>query len=177
MSPDAPDPMLSVPPKPRFPDLRELGPAETVKARWQQLLLVWQWHHERHDVLHPGTAYPDIVSLIKAAGAEPQLQQLYPFISHFSLNFSSCTSYPWSLRAPSVDPLRDGRFRVRNPRSSVVIGYTHTAGAAVASSSTTSRQGSAQPSPTVRSAADHPFDVYGRSVSYGCAGGPSVQVD
>lgn len=135
ITPDAPGHTPSVPPKPQLPDLaaaRELGPAETVKARWQQLLLVWQWHHERHDVLHPGSAYPGIVSLIKAAGEEPKLRQLYPFTSHFSLNFSSYTSYPWSVQAPLVVPLHDGRFRVRKPRSSDVIGFAHTADAAVA---------------------------------------------
>ncbi|MEV8037480.1 DUF6193 family natural product biosynthesis protein [Streptomyces sp. NPDC086182] len=134
MSPDGPGHTPAIPPRPTLPDLtaaRELGPAETVEARWQQLLLVWQWHHERHEVLKPGSAYPDIVSLIEAAGAVPKLWQLYPFTSHFSLNFSNFTSPPWSVRAPSVDPLHDGRFRVRRPRSSDVIGFTHAADAAV----------------------------------------------
>ncbi|MGP3919043.1 DUF6193 family natural product biosynthesis protein [Nonomuraea sp. 10N515B] len=124
-----------IPPKPELPDLaaaRMLGPAETVEARWQQLLLVWRWHHERHEALHPGNAYPGIVALIEAAGAEPKLWQLYPFTSHFRVLFSNCTSYPWSVQAPSIEPLRDGRFCVRRPRSSEVIGVTHTAGTAVA---------------------------------------------
>ncbi|WP_431904507.1 DUF6193 family natural product biosynthesis protein [Nonomuraea sp. bgisy101] len=132
---DASEQLPSIPPKPRLPDLvaaRELGPAETVRTRWQQLLLVWRWHHERHEALHPGSAYPHIVSLIEAAGAEPKLRQLYPFTSHFSLNFSSCTTYPWLVQAPSITPLRDGRFRVRRPRSSDVIGFAQTADAAVA---------------------------------------------
>ncbi|MDX3520540.1 DUF6193 family natural product biosynthesis protein [Streptomyces scabiei] len=103
-----------------------------MEARWQRLLLVWQWHHKRHEILKPGIPFPDIVSLIKAAGAEPRLRQLYPVTSHFSLNFSSCTSYLWSIRVPSADPLHDGRFRVLHPRSPEVIGFAHTADAAVA---------------------------------------------
>ncbi|WP_106403105.1 DUF6193 family natural product biosynthesis protein [Actinocorallia populi] len=121
--------------KPRLPDLsaaRDLGSAETVRARWRQLLLVWRWHHERHEASYPGSAYPDIVSLIEAAEAEPELRQLYPFTSHFSLNFSSCTTYPWSVQAPSITPFHDGRFRVRRPRSSDVIGFAQTADAAAA---------------------------------------------
>jgi hypothetical protein len=135
MNSDASGRIPSIPPRPQLPDLaaaRLLGPAETVETRWQQLLLVWRWHHERHEALHPGSAYPDIVALIEAAGAEPELRQLYPFTSHFGLLFSSCTSHPWSVQAPSIEPLRDGRFCVRRPRSSGVIGFTHTASAAVA---------------------------------------------
>lgn len=123
MSPVGPGHTPTIPPRPTLPDLaaaRELGPAEAVEARWQQLLLVWQWHRVRREVLQPGGAYPDIVSLIEAAIAEPKLRQLYPFTSH-----------PWSVLAPSVEPLQDGRFRVRRPRSSDVIGFTHTADAAV----------------------------------------------
>jgi uncharacterized protein DUF6193 len=134
ISPDGPSQTPSIPPRPQLPDLaaaRKLGPAATVEARWQHLLLVWQWHHMRHEILKPGTAYPGIVSLIEAAGAEPRLRQLYPFTSHYNLNFSSFTSYPWSIQVPSVDPLHDGRFRVRRPRSAEVLGFAHTADAAV----------------------------------------------
>lgn len=58
-----PDP--TIPPKPQLPDLtgaRELGPAATVEARWQQRLLVWRWSHARHEVLHPEVPFPDIAS-------------------------------------------------------------------------------------------------------------------
>ncbi|WP_226900672.1 DUF6193 family natural product biosynthesis protein [Nonomuraea phyllanthi] len=64
--------------------------------------------------------------------SEPTLRQLYPFTSHFRLCFSSRASHPWSVRAPSIEPLRDGRFRVLHPRSPEVIGVTDTADAAVA---------------------------------------------
>ncbi|QMU76942.1 hypothetical protein GXW83_15680 [Streptacidiphilus sp. PB12-B1b] len=71
------------------------------------------------------------MSLIEAAGAVPKLQQLYPFTSHFSLNFGCFTSYPWSVQVPSVDPLSDGRFRVRRPRSADAIGFARTGDDAV----------------------------------------------
>ncbi|WP_258574683.1 DUF6193 family natural product biosynthesis protein [Streptomyces shenzhenensis] len=133
-----PDP--AIPPKPRLPDLiaaRELGPAATVEVRWQQLLLVWRWSRARHEVLHPDIPFPDIVSLIEAAGAEPRLRRFYPFTSHFTLCLSSRTNYPWSFLAPAVEPLRDGRFRVRarpegSDRGSVEAGVVNTAEAAVA---------------------------------------------
>nr|WSW70919.1 DUF6193 family natural product biosynthesis protein [Streptomyces sp. NBC_00995] len=133
--PAGPSQMPTIPPRPHLPDLaaaRRLGPAATVEARWQQLLLVWQWHHMRHEILQPGTAYPGIVSLIETAGAEPRLRQLYPFTSHYSLNFSSFTSHPWSIRVPSVEPLHDGRFRVGRPRSAEALAFAPTAVAAVA---------------------------------------------
>ncbi len=135
LNPGVPGQMPSIPPRPQLPDLaaaRALGPAAAVETHWQRLLLVWRWHQERHEALYPGVAYPDIVALIEAAGAAPRLRQLYPFTSHFSLHFSSRTSYPWSVRAPSAEALRDGRFRVRRPRSSDVIGLTPTVDAAVA---------------------------------------------
>ncbi|GAA1407000.1 hypothetical protein GCM10009639_55320 [Kitasatospora putterlickiae] len=110
-------------PTPFVPNGRVRGPGDAVEARWQQLVLIWRWHCERHEVRSPGRPYPGIVPLLKAAQVEPTLRQLYPFTSHHTLCFSSCTTYPWVLRAPVVDPLIDGRFRIRQPRSSTVIGY------------------------------------------------------
>jgi hypothetical protein len=133
MNPDNSSRMPSIPPRPQLPNLaaaRLRGPAEAVAIRWQQLLLVWRWHCERHQAIYPSRAYPDLAALIEAAGAEPKLRQLYPFTSHFRLCFSSHTSHPWSVRAPSIEPLRDDRFRVL--RRSEVIEVTDTAAAAVA---------------------------------------------
>ncbi|MFB7667800.1 DUF6193 family natural product biosynthesis protein [Kitasatospora sp. NPDC056138] len=65
-------------------------------------------------------------ALLEAAHAEPKLRQLYPFTSHHTLCLSSCPTIPYIVQVPSVDPLRDGRFRIRRPRSSSVIGYADT---------------------------------------------------
>ncbi|MFE5325390.1 DUF6193 family natural product biosynthesis protein [Embleya sp. NPDC056575] len=61
-----------------------------------------------------------------------RLRRLYPFTSHATLCVSSCTRYPYAIAAPPVDPLHDGRFRVRVPRSRDVIGVTDTAEEAIA---------------------------------------------
>ncbi|MFG2840899.1 DUF6193 family natural product biosynthesis protein [Streptomyces zaomyceticus] len=124
-----------LPARPDLPDLvaaHERGPYDAVEARWQQLVLTWQWHRERHELRAPGRPYPGIVPLLKAARAEPTLRQLYPFTSHHTLCFSSRTTYPWVLLAPAVDPLIDGRFRIRQPRSSTVIGYADSPEEAIA---------------------------------------------
>ncbi|MFC9307648.1 DUF6193 family natural product biosynthesis protein [Streptomyces sp. NPDC057011] len=112
---------------------RRRGPAETVEAAWQALPLVWQWTLERHSLRNPGAAFPGILPLLSAAGAEPRLRQLYPFTSHWALLFSCCTSYPWDIQVPFVEPLHNGRFRVRSRRPrGTVIGETETADEAVA---------------------------------------------
>jgi hypothetical protein len=124
-----------LPPKPDLPDVaaaHRRGPADAVEARWRQLALVWQWHRERQEVLRPGAGYPGIVHLIEMARAERTLRQLYPYTSHFALHLSSCTRYPYALRAPSVLPRHDGRFQVFVPRGGTLLGETDTAEAAVA---------------------------------------------
>ncbi|MFG2951950.1 DUF6193 family natural product biosynthesis protein [Streptomyces adustus] len=52
----------------------------------------------------PGCPYSGIVSLLKAAVAQPRLRRLYPFTSHFTLAFSSSTGYPWTMQAGSIEP-------------------------------------------------------------------------
>ncbi|MFB7667809.1 DUF6193 family natural product biosynthesis protein [Kitasatospora sp. NPDC056138] len=94
--------------------------------KWQRLVPTWQRMRKRHEIRTPGTSYPGIVPLLEAAHAEPKLCRLYPFTSHRTLCLSSCTTFPYIVQVPSVHPLRDGRFRVRRPRSSGVIGYADT---------------------------------------------------
>ncbi|MEU4358660.1 DUF6193 family natural product biosynthesis protein [Streptomyces virginiae] len=80
----------------------------------------------------PDRPYPSVVPLLEAAYAHPRLRRLFPFTSHYSLNLSSCTEHPCLVQVPSVDPMADGRFRVRSVRSAHVIGWADTAGEAVA---------------------------------------------
>lgn len=111
---------------------RVRGPADVVEAHWQSLRLSWQWRHAVHQVRSPGRRYPGIVPLLEAAAAQPQLRRLYPFTSHFILLFSSSTSYPWNAQAGSIEPLRNGRFRVRRRGPFTVVGEVATAEEAVA---------------------------------------------
>ncbi|MER5582240.1 DUF6193 family natural product biosynthesis protein [Streptomyces asoensis] len=59
-------------------------------------------------------------------------QSPYPYTSHFALLFRSSTSYPWSVQDGSIEPLYNGRFKVRRRSPSAVIGEVETAEEAVA---------------------------------------------
>ncbi|MET8981519.1 DUF6193 family natural product biosynthesis protein [Streptomyces sp. NPDC004539] len=124
-----------LPPKPVLPDMlaaRGRGPADIVEAHWQSLRLSWQWRQAVHEIRSPERPYPDIVPLLDAAAAQPRLRRLYPFTSHFALLFSSSTSYPWTVRAGPIEPLRNGRFRVYRRTLFTVIDEVETAEAAIA---------------------------------------------
>ncbi|MEV7243077.1 DUF6193 family natural product biosynthesis protein [Streptomyces sp. NPDC093248] len=129
------DQQLSLPARPVLPDkaaARSRGPADVVEAQWESLRLSWQWRHAMHRVRSPGRPYPGIVLLLEAAAAQPRLRRLYPFTSHFALLFSSSTGYPWTVQAGSIEPLDNGRFKVRRRSPSALIGEVGTAEEAVA---------------------------------------------
>lgn len=110
---------------------RGRGPGEAVEAHWQSLRLAWQWRRAAHQIRSPERPYPGIVPLLDAAAAEPRLRRLYPFTSHFALLFSSSTSYPWVAQGGSIEPLHNGRLKVRRRNPSAVIGEFATAEEAV----------------------------------------------
>jgi hypothetical protein len=85
-----------------------------------------------HQIRSPGRPYPGIVPLLETAAAQPRLRRLYPFTSHFALLFSSSTSYPWTVQAGSIEPLHNGRFKIRRRSPFTVIGEVETAEEAVA---------------------------------------------
>ncbi|MFI9243917.1 DUF6193 family natural product biosynthesis protein [Streptomyces sp. NPDC053086] len=123
-----------LPPRPVLPDMaaaRSRGPADAVEAHWLSLRLKWQWSRAVHQIRAPGRPYPGIVPLLEAAAAQPRLRRLYPFTSHFALLFSSSTSYPWTVQAGSIEPLDNGRFKVRRRDPLAVIGEVDTAEEAV----------------------------------------------
>ncbi|WP_341868300.1 DUF6193 family natural product biosynthesis protein [Streptomyces africanus] len=129
------DQQLPLPPRPVLPDVaaaRSRGPADAVEAHWQSLRLSWQWRHAVHQIRSPGRPYPGIVALLEAAAAQPRLRRLYPVTSHFALLFSSSTSYPWTVQAGSIEPLHNGRFKVRRRSPFTLIGEVETAEEAVA---------------------------------------------
>ncbi|WP_208646737.1 DUF6193 family natural product biosynthesis protein [Micromonospora noduli] len=98
----------------------ELGPARVVAAEWQ-------WLRQRADE----TDRPSHRALIEAAYDEPRLRQLYPYMSHSVLNFSTTTGYPFSPSPVSLGALGShSNFRVWG--RSEVLGETATAAEAVA---------------------------------------------
>ncbi|MDH6131025.1 hypothetical protein P3T37_000392 [Kitasatospora sp. MAA4] len=84
-----------------------------------------------HQIRSPGHPYPGIIPLLEAAAAQPRLRRLHPFTSHFTLLFSSSASYPWTVQAGSIEPLHNGRFKVRRRNPSALIGEVDTAAEAV----------------------------------------------
>ncbi|MFE5488270.1 DUF6193 family natural product biosynthesis protein [Streptomyces sp. NPDC056527] len=128
------DQQPALPPRPVLPDMaaaRSRGPVDAIEAHWQSLRLAWQWSHAVHQLRAPGRPYPGIVPLLEAAAAQPRLRRLHPFTSHFALLFSSSTSYPWTVQAGSIEPLHNGRFKVRQRNPFAVIGEVNTAEEAV----------------------------------------------
>ncbi|MFI1094438.1 DUF6193 family natural product biosynthesis protein [Streptomyces sp. NPDC020917] len=93
-------------------EAHERGPAEAVTVKWRQL----------REALREPVPFPNIRELMEAAFVEPRLRQLFPFTSHWSLHFTTCTGFPYTWVVPFVDPLRDGRFRVCGPSRGTVIG-------------------------------------------------------
>ena len=70
------------------------GPADAVAEKWR-----WLRHHWGRD-----DRFPFVADLIEAAYAVPQLRQLYPYTSHFTLQFSTCTVWPYSGDIPCIQP-------------------------------------------------------------------------
>ncbi|MGW2254124.1 DUF6193 family natural product biosynthesis protein [Kitasatospora sp. NPDC001660] len=108
------------PPRPELPDIaaaQERGPAAVVEVTWQAKILAWQW------MLHGRTtgSAAGVVPLLRAARAHPRLGRLHPCTSHFILHFSRCTEQPYVSAAPSIEPLPEGRYRLR--RRGEVIGH------------------------------------------------------
>ncbi|MGW4077851.1 DUF6193 family natural product biosynthesis protein [Streptomyces asiaticus] len=107
-------------------EAHEHGPAEAVTVQWRILLEDLRQEADRLDLAR------QTLALAEAASAEPKLRQLYPFTSHWSLHFTTCTGFPYSWDVPFIDPLSDGRYRVCGPSRGTVIGEADTAAAAIA---------------------------------------------
>ncbi|MET8000988.1 DUF6193 family natural product biosynthesis protein [Nonomuraea glycinis] len=99
----------------------ERGPADVVAV---------QWRFVRRDARD--SSVEGVHALVEAAHARPQLRQLLPVLSHWSLHFSMCTGYPYIWKIPFVDPLSNGRYRVSGPARNVDIGEVDSADEAIA---------------------------------------------
>jgi len=66
-------------------EAHEEGPAAAVAAQWDRL-------KER---AAGAPDFPEFGRLVEAAHAEPRLRRLFPFTSHWTIAFSSCTGRPY----------------------------------------------------------------------------------
>ncbi|MEU7566414.1 DUF6193 family natural product biosynthesis protein [Streptomyces fradiae] len=107
-------------------EAHERGPTEAVTVQWRLLLEDLRQEAHRLDIAR------QTLALAEMASAEPKLRQLYPFTSHWSLHFTTCTGFPYSWDVPFVDPLSDGRYRVCGPSRGTVVGEADTAEHAIA---------------------------------------------
>ncbi|MFE4356674.1 DUF6193 family natural product biosynthesis protein [Kitasatospora sp. NPDC056800] len=122
-------------PKPVLPDVaaaRAIGPEAAVEARWEGIVLSWEWLQQ--DIGHgPGSCHDGLVRLLKAARAEPRLGRLFPWTSHHDLHFSLSTSSPWTAAGvPFAVPLDGGGYQVRGQGGAGVLGTPATPEEAVA---------------------------------------------
>ncbi|WP_326725754.1 MULTISPECIES: DUF6193 family natural product biosynthesis protein [unclassified Streptomyces] len=100
----------------------EIGPAAVVDLQWRLL--------REQAASEPG--FPEFGLLVEAAHAEPMLQQLSAFSSHWTLGFSASTSHSSSVEV-AVTPAYNGRpYQVRKFLHEGVIGEAETAEQAVA---------------------------------------------
>ncbi|HVM75490.1 MAG TPA: DUF6193 family natural product biosynthesis protein [Candidatus Saccharimonadales bacterium] len=84
----------------------ERGPAEYVSHAWSGIEEGWSDGMSRHYPLASCTLVP----LIQEASKRPELRQLFPFTSHFSLHFSRTTGYPFSRDCPYAEPVGKGLY-------------------------------------------------------------------
>jgi len=107
-------------------EAHERGPAEAVTVKWRQLLERLRQDADRLELAR------SVLALAEAAFSEPKLRQLYPFTSHWSLHFTTCTGFPFSWDVPFVDPLSAGRYLVSGPSRGISVGEADTPEGAVA---------------------------------------------
>lgn len=98
----------------------ERGPADVVAVQWRLI---------RQDARD--SPVEGVHALVEAAHAKPQLRQLFPVLSHWSLHFSMCTGYPYVWNIPFVDPLSNGRYRVSGPARGIDMGEVDSADEAI----------------------------------------------
>ncbi|MEV0582870.1 DUF6193 family natural product biosynthesis protein [Nonomuraea sp. NPDC050310] len=77
----------------------ERGPEHAVTVKWRLV------REQARDAPADG-----VRALVEAAHTEPRLRQLFPFLSMWSLHFSTCTGYPFVCPLPQVIATGDGRF-------------------------------------------------------------------
>jgi len=85
---------------------------KAVEYQWDELLTQWA-KQVASDALSP-------LPLIQAGSKHPELRQLFPFTSLYSLHFSRTTGYPFTSDCPFANPIGDRRFRVYSASRDVI---------------------------------------------------------
>ncbi|MER6758466.1 DUF6193 family natural product biosynthesis protein [Micromonospora echinofusca] len=119
-------------------EIRRLAPFVRVNERalaherGPEHVVAYQWHQLFADVEEQAD-WPEFGDLVRAAYDEPRLRQLYAYTSHWSIQFSTCTGYPFSHGGvPHLHAARGQLpYRVVSPRG-VLVGETTTPQDAVA---------------------------------------------
>jgi hypothetical protein len=81
---------------------------------------------ERGDVVGFGwhqaerLADDDVKDLVRAAGRQPKLRQLFPYLSMKRLAFSRVTGYPYTRDCPTARPIGSGFYEVLSPTAQVL---------------------------------------------------------
>lgn len=100
----------------------EQGPEHVVAAQWKSVL---------DDAATVG--WPEYLSMVEAAYAEPRLRQLYPYTSHLVLRFSTTTGYPFSPDLVTLERWEGRPYTVRKTwYHGDILGEVATADEAVA---------------------------------------------
>jgi hypothetical protein len=104
----------------RLAEAAEQSPAQTVSAQWQ-----WM----RQDAEE--APWSEYRALIEAAYAEPQLRQLFPCTSHWSLRLSAIAGFRFSADVLCLEAHRGSSYVVKASWRGAVLGETTTAQEAV----------------------------------------------
>ncbi|WP_189887991.1 DUF6193 family natural product biosynthesis protein [Streptomyces xantholiticus] len=86
--------------------------AAMVASEWRAIL-----EYDR-DLIDP--------AMVRAAYAQPRLQELFPRVSHGILHLSRCTGFPSSHDIPLVYPLVKGGFQVSGTSDTGILGEVAT---------------------------------------------------
>ncbi|MDX3749577.1 DUF6193 family natural product biosynthesis protein [Streptomyces sp. AK08-02] len=101
---------------------------DLVEAAWRQILMT----AEDPTRLVGSQFVEPYAEMVRAAYAEPQLRQLFPWTGMWELHFSRCTQVRHTWDIPYVAPAKDGRFLVSGPSRAESVGHADTVEAAIA---------------------------------------------
>ncbi|MBA4863858.1 hypothetical protein H1V43_21350 [Streptomyces sp. PSKA54] len=92
-------------------EAHERGPAAAVAAQWDLL----------REKAAGAPNFPEFGLLLEAAYAEPRLRQLFPFTSHWTVAFSSCTGRPYRDEVAITPQYGGGPYLVlRHPNTGML---------------------------------------------------------